>query len=454
MKTKNTRYSNRLLLAALLLSFGFASFPTDVARAADDEAADMIVELLSGSDNDMRIMAIQQIREKVPGKAATMRFVKMLERLPDDLQIKLIDALGARGDAAARPAILKMLNSKTQAMRIAAAGALSGVAGPDDIPVLAKLAATGSDPERNAARNSLRQLRGDKMNTAMTEALKDADAKTRVELITALTDHNVKASTPVIVKIADDSDPSVRLAVLSALRAMGDENHTVVLVKRLKSAKDKSERKQAALALLAVCRRGKTKCAEDVISGFNGADAATRILLMRVLTEAGGPKSLNEIVARLKDDDKSVSTAALRVLTGWPDRSAAVHLKALAADVENLRNHVLAIRGLVRLGGPGKDSPADLAILNDAMKLATRKEEKVLVLGALGTIPTAESLALVSTALNTPALAEDAGFAAVLIAEKLAKDKKAQVKTVIQNVIKTVKNVKTQSRAKKLLEAL
>jgi len=454
MKTKNTRYSNRFLPVAVLLLFGLTTFPAGRAHAADSELVDMIVELITGSDKDMRMMAIKQIREKAPGKDATMRFVALLPKLPPDMQVKLIDALGQRGDVAARPTILKMLNSKTESMRVTAAGALAGVAGPADIPVLAGLAATGSDPEKKVARRSLRLLGGKGMNAAMTGALKGADAKTRIELITALMDRNVTESVPAVLKSVDDSDLAVRLAVLDALRAMADENHTAVIVKRLRSAKDKSERRKAALALLATCRRGKAKCAEAVIAGFDGADAATRILLVRVLTEAGGPKALNEIVARLTDDDKSVRTAALRVLAGWSDRAAVPHLKKIAGDVKNLRNHILAMQGLVRLAGPGKDRPADLATLSEAMKLATRKEEKALVLGTLGTIPSPESLALVASALDTPALVEDAGFAAVLIAEKSSGGDKAQVRAVMQKVAQTVKNPKTRDRAKKVLEGL
>ncbi len=87
------------------------------------------------------------------------------------------------------------------------------------------------------------------------------------------------------------------------------------------------------------------------------------------------------------------------------------------------------------------------------MALATRKEEKVLVLGTLGRIPTLESLTLVASFLDQPTLTEDAGLAAVLIAEKISGDKESQVRTVMQKVAKTVKNKKTQDRAKKVLEA-
>jgi HEAT repeat protein len=381
------QHTNCFLFAVLLFSVGLFLFPAGESCAADDNAVDMIVELISSSDNDMRMLALQQIRENVPGADATKRFVELLPKLPPDVQIKLIDALGERGDATARPTILNLLNSDTEAIRTTAARALSGMARPADIPVLAKMAATGSDPEKEAARYSLRQLRGNEMNIAMIEALKSSDAKLRIELISVLTDRNVKESLSEVLKSMDDSDLEVRLAVLNALRVMGDESHTALIVKRVTSAKDKSERKQAELALLSICRRGRAKCEQAVIAGFDGADAATCISMMQALALTGGPKSLNEIVTRLKDNDEGVRAEAVRVLAGWADSAAIPYLKELAGDDKNLKNHVLAIRGIVRLASPGKDHPADLVTLGEAMKLATRKEEKVLVLGTLGRVP-------------------------------------------------------------------
>lgn len=444
--------TNLLFLAALLFSVGFSLFLPGEVRA-DDEAVDMIVELISGSDTDMRNLALQQIREKAPGEDATMRFVELLPKLPSDVQVMLIDALGERGDATARPAILKLLNSDTEAIRVMATRALSSLAGPSDIRVLAKMAATGSNSEKEAARYSLRQLCGKEMNTAMIEALKSADTKSRIELIAALSDRNVKESLPVVLKSMNDTDLAVRLAVLDALRIMADENHTALILERLKSTNDNSERKRAELALLATCRRGRMKCTETVIAGFNEADVATRISLMHALAFAGGPEALNEIVTCLKDDDEGVRGEAVRVLAGWRDPAAIPHLKELARNVKNLRNHVLAIRGITRLASPGTDHPADISMLSEAMELATRKEEKVLVLGTLGTIPTLESLALVASCLDQPAIAEDAGFAAVLIAEKISGGSINQVRAVMQKVTKTVRSKETRDRAEKILEA-
>lgn len=446
--------ANSLLLGAVLSSIGLTLFMAGSACAADDEAVNMIAELISGSDNDMRMLALQQIRESVPGEDATKHFVALLPTLAPDVQVKLIDALGERGDAAARPAVLKMLHSQDETMRTVAVRALAGLASPADIPVLATVAATGSDPEKEAARYSLRHLHGNEMNAAMIEALSRVDAKPKVELMTALIDRNVKESLPVVLQSAEDSELAVRLAVLAALRALGDENYTAVAVKRLKAAQDKTERKQAALALQATCKRGQEKSADAVIAGFKGADAATRILLMRSLPLAGGPKSLRKTLACLQDKDEQVRVEAVRVLSGWPDPAAIPHLEKLARDATNQRNQILALRGMVRLASPGKDHPANLAVLSEAMQLATRKPEKVLVLGALGRIPTSESLALVVSNLDPPGLTEDAGFAAVTIAEKISKDNKEQVRAVMQKVIETVQSEKTRTRAKTVLDEL
>ena len=101
MKTKHTRPAARILTASILLSTALTGLTASRAIAAEDEAVGMIVELITGSDKDMQTMAIGQVRKQSPGKDATLRFAALLEKLPADAQAKLIDALGARGDAAA-----------------------------------------------------------------------------------------------------------------------------------------------------------------------------------------------------------------------------------------------------------------------------------------------------------------------------------------------------------------
>lgn len=452
MMTKHT-LTRWFVWTALTCSLVHISGFTGQAQAGDD-VVDMIVELIIGSDSDMHNLALQQIREEAPGKSATRQFVALLPDLSPEVQAKLLDALGERGDNAARKGILKTMSSETEAVRIATIQALGGVGEAEDVLILARTAATGSDAEKEAARESLRLLRARKTNNAIIKAMKDADSNVRVELIHALVSRDADETLSDILNYAADADLNVRLAVLNALKAMATAKHTEAVVTCIVAAKEKTEQKQASLALLSVCSRGQEKCARDIIDGFDKADAAARVSLLKGLAEAGGKKSLNEVVIRLKDQDEEVQSQAVRVLAGWSDRAAIPHLKTLAADVTNLRNHVLAIRGIVRLAGPGEKQSVDLAVLAETLKLASRKEEKTLVLGTLGTVPSMESLTLVAANLDQPALVEDASLAAIRIAENIKGGDKDALRSAMKKVVKSSKIQTTHDRATKVLQSL
>jgi HEAT repeat protein len=447
-----------LVPAACLWSLGLACLLIGDARAADEEVDEdllqMIVELVSDSDRDMRALGLQQVREEVPGEAASKRFVELLPKLDPDARAGLLEALGERGDAIARPKVLEMLEDKEETVRVAAVRALGGLGTAGEVPVLAKKAASGSDAEKGAARQSLVQLRGNDVNGAVVAALEDADPKMRVELIGVLAARNAKETLPTLIKSADDSDAAVRLAVLEALRYLADDSHAEKIIDILKTTQEDAERKQAELTLLVMCSRGREKCADAIVAGLNDASVPARIALVRALARAGGAKALEEIVARLKDDDEAVRDEAVRMLAAWPDPAVASHLTALAGNIENLRHHVLAIRGLVRLGSPQKEKPEDLALLGEAMKLATRSQEKRLALGALSATATAESLALVASSLDAPALSEEAGLAAVMIAEKIKEGSKDEIRAAMQKVLGSTKRQATRDRAQKVIDSL
>ena len=112
---------------------------------------------------------------------------------------------------------------------------------------------------------------------------------------------------------------------------------------------------------------------------------------------------------------------------------------------------VLALRGFVRLV-PQQDAPdaKKLESLKDAMAQADRDEEKRLVLSALGNVPTAESLALVTSHLDNPDLKEEACLAAVAIAEKIVASHGAEVTAAMKQVAKLTTNKKLAARANAL----
>jgi HEAT repeat protein len=376
----------------------------------------------------------------------------LLPKLSEEAKAGLVEALGERGDAAARPAVLELVKSNQELVRLAAIRALGSLGTEADVPVLAAQAGAASDAGKNAARQALVRLRGDRVNPAILAAMDTQEAGVRAELLAVLAARNVRESLPVVLRCAADADPAVRAAALDALRFMADEQQVDELIRLVRQTQDRAERRKAELALMAVCGRAREKCAETLAAGLADAVGPTRIVLLQALGRAGGPAALEATAACLQDQDEAVRDEAMRVLSVWPDTTVVPRLKQVAAEASQLRYHILAVRGLVRLASPQSDKAADLALLAEAMKLAKRPPEKHLVLGVLGGVATAESMKLVVEALDDPTLAEEAGLAATNIAEGLTDGDKAATRAALQKVLDHVQTAATRKRAQELME--
>jgi len=383
-----------------------------------------------------------------------LKFAELLSTLPPEGQASLLEALGDRSDVAARPAVLKMLESDQALVRAAALGAMGSLGNVSDVPLLVGQAAELSGPEQKAARQSLVRLRGDDINAALVAAMDDAGPGLRIEVLSALAARNAKDTLPDVLKNAEAPELPVRLAAIAALRFLADESNTVALVAIVKAAKDETERGKAALMLLATCSRGREACVDAIVAGLDDADVPSQIVLLQALARAGGDKALETIVARLEDDDEAVGDAAVRLLAGWPGPAAVPQLLSIAREGSSQRRQVLAIRGLVRLAAPQKEKPGDLQTLTEVMQLAKRAQEKRLVIGALGGFATPQSLALVAPVVDDPELATEAGLAAVMIAERIEDGDKDEIRSAIEKVSKSSQEPQIRERAQKVLESL
>jgi HEAT repeat protein len=423
-------------------------------EAASEDQMQLIIQFVGDADRETRAIGLQFIREEVPGEAATKRFAGLLPDLGPEAKADLLEALGDRGDAAALPAVIESVQSPEAAVRAAGLKAIGSLGGVSEVPLLAEWAAAGSDLEKSAARQALIRLRGEGVNQAIVAAMAGGKPEVRVELLGVLAARNAKEALPTVLQSAKAPEPAVRLAALGALRFLADAGDTAAIVGMLKATGDPAERRKAELALLTVCSRGRQACVEAILAGLDDADAPSRIALLHALARAGGPKALDAVLGRLKDENRAVRDEAMRMLSIWPDAAVAPHLMEIAKSGKNTRYQVLAIRGLVRLARPQEDKPADLKTLAQVMGLARRREEKQLVLGAISGVATPESLGLATDALDEAGLAEEAGLAAVIIAEKMEGGAKEAIRSAMEKVIKTVNNGQLRNRAQKVLDSL
>ena len=401
----------------------------------------------------MRAIGLQQIRNEAPGEAATKRFVELLPKLRPEARAELVEALGERGDAAARPAVLEMAQAPDEPVRAAALRALSGVGSEADVPLLVQRTAAGSAAEQLAAVQSLVRLKGDRVNAAITAALGPAAPTARVKL----------------------------LEILAAQRQGGAAGHAR---QRIRPRRRGLARRSGRIARLgrrrpnrrpgeAAADGGSRRTADEGRGGVAGVvqprkremRAGPRRRLWPTRTRGRGRccckpwparearRRLEAVAGRLDDEDQAVRDEAVRMLSLWPDRTVAPRLVKIAGG-ESLRHHVLAIRGLVRLAGPEEDRPADLKLLADAIRLAKRRDEKQLALGVLSRTASTESLVLAVSLLDDPTLAEDAGRAAATIAGNLPAGHQTEIRSAMRKVLERTKSPQTRDQAQKVLHSL
>ena len=180
-----------------LSRYGAVGFCTVLAFALSSSAKDepnselvqMVVNLLSEKDKDLRAVGLDQVRNEAKGTAATKQFAAQFPKLNAAEQAGLLSALADRGDAAALPAVIELLpTSRDEAVRAAAVSAVGSLGGAADLPLLLKSLTDGAAAEKAAARAAIERLRGEAVPGEIAAATKISPPPIRIALIEILAD--------------------------------------------------------------------------------------------------------------------------------------------------------------------------------------------------------------------------------------------------------------------------
>jgi HEAT repeat protein len=453
---KNTRAQSLwwplpLLLASLVLHLG--SIQPLAAQEPEGGERELIAEFLSSADRDLRGFGLQQVREALPGEAATRWLAGLMPDLPRENQAALLEALGDRADPAARPAVLEALRSPHLIIRSAALQALETLGSADDVPLLAERAGGGGAPEQAAARRALVRLRGDEVTHSIIKTLSKAQPPGQVELLRVLAARKAFEAMPAVLRSARGPDSNVRVAALNAAEVLAGPNHAAPLIEFLETD-EPDEFKAAEAALLSLCARHPRECLDPVLAQLKISPAPVRLVLLHSLAVIGGPKALESLARHAEDDNQSAREEASRLISNWPDRAAAPHLLAIARENSSSVGQILGLRGLIRLASADEQRPANLPLLEQAWELSEREEEKRLILGALGSAPVPAALDLAMQAIELPSLKEEAVMAVIMISEKMPSTHKSEVMAAMRAVLRLDLDPTLRERAEKVLSGL
>ena len=141
------------------------------------------------------------------------------------------------------------------------------------------------------------------------------------------------------------------------------------------------------------------------------------------------------------------------MLGEWPDTDAAPVLLAVLQSDANERFKIRALRGYIRIVRQMDTSNEHrFNMCMQALALATRDEEKSLLVDALGRITIPASLEKLSEFIDQPTFAEQASLMAINVGKALATQRPGEVDAVMRKIIDTTQNADTQRMAEEVLQ--
>jgi len=438
---------------AVLLLCSYAVF---LGASEQNEAVSIVLDILRSDDQEMQAAAIAMVKE-MPGTQVTEALAKELPNLSARSQVQLLSALGDRGDAAARPAVIAAVKSEDQSVRIAALRALGQLGDDSSVELLVHAAAGAAGAEQKAARDSLYRLRGPNVDEVILATIPKADAQTKVELIGSVGQRNITAGVAALLETAKDSDRNVRIESLRVLKVVAGPEHLPALVELLIKAKSPSDRTEAEKTVAAVAHKieDKSRQAASILAALPTVkETAARCSLLNVLGRIGDNAALPVLTASLKDESVEVQTAAIRALADWPTPEPLDELLKIAASSGSKMHRILALRGFVRQLGLASDRQVDetIEMYKKAMSLAPDAVEKKKVLSGLGDMKSLAALQIAANYLDDETLFVEAGAAVINIAGGIYADYPEQAKDMLNRIVKTTKSDSLRQQSQELID--
>ena len=258
---------------------------------------------------------------------------------------------------------------------------------------------------------------------------------------------------------ATQQDSVVATRALVALAKLAAPKDIPALVAIVLKTEHGPVREEAERAVRQVCLQiaDAPQRAQPVLSIFQAAAPADRLVLLPLLGHIGGKEARLVVQDSLDSKDPAIHEAGVRAISNWPDAGVSDQLLSLAETAALPTHRQWALHAFVRVVSlPGGATSAEkLAKLKQAMQLSKSGDEQSWVIQRAGAIRAVETLRFVAPYMDQPALAERACGSVVELAhhKELRDPNRQEFAAALKKVLATAKNAAVLERAKRYLEA-
>ena len=421
--------------------------------------ADGVAELKKylASEDWVVFSAAVQTAVAMKGADVTAALTADMAKMSVDKQIRIIQTLGFRGDASGLAALFAAAKTGDKAVRLTAVKTIPQIADASSVPVLVELMADSDKAIADAAKESLASLPLDAADAAVMKMFAGSDKAQRMMAMDLMGRRRMKAQVGELMKATQDADGQIRSAAIRRIGELGGPEQVPALLDLMAAAKESADLDAIEKSLVNLCTMAEKPQSFNgaLIAQLNKSQPAQKSALLRALGITGGADALAAVRAATKDGDQAVQTTAIQMLGNWKGVEAAADLLDLAKNAPKPALKLVSLRSYINLiRAEGVAADQKLAMCKEASALVDRNEDKKLLLSVLDSAPSAETLAIAMSHLDNKAIQNEAGLAAVSIAEKIAAQNPAVVAEAMQKAVKATKNRQVTSRAQKVLDTI
>ena len=388
--------------------------------ARGKEGIPLLVEQLRSKDRKLFEVGLFVARE-FPGNEVDKALASELDSAAPDRAALIILAMADRPETVVVSAISKAAMSGPKPVRLAAIKSLSQVGDASSLNALLETAVDSDEDLALAAKATLADLPGDKVNAEIGVMLPKAKGKSYLLLIELVGQRRIEA-TPALIKALESSDSKIRGAALVALGETVTLKNLGVLISQATAPKNAEDgaAAQQALKTASVRMPDREACAAELSAALDKAPAASKVLLLEILGDVGGERALKTLAAAAKGTSPQLQDAGSRVLGKWASLDAAPVLLDLAkTGPAQFRSR--GLKGYISLARrPFVMPDTDRAeMCQKAFDLCKEPAEQKLVLDVCRIQPSVETLKFAIKLMKVSELKEDATQTTLLVAQKL-----------------------------------
>ena len=386
-----------------------AQIPTEAALNALKVDENKFASYIKSRNVDIEVGVETELPLALPNlsDADFAEYMKGFDKLSDDDKARALGAVRVRKAKESLATAVACVDSENDQVKRAALLAIERIGSAKEFDVLYQQLKTF---DRGFVVRIMKNVVGDDFDAAVVNALKkETDGGLMAALADVVGGRYIKSEVGTLLALAKKDDCPARLALISAAERLATKDNIGDFVDAALAISDRGDRDRAEQILSRLCDGDATQ----VVAKMNNQNG---VQLFMLLGRIGGDAALEQMDRALSSNDAAAKALAVRAMCNWPNAVVWEKLLAAAQDKsypEQLR--VQALRAFIRVVSlpddqdgidmSGKDK---LANLKKAFELATRDDERNLVLERVGAVREPESVEFALQYVDTKALSDKA----------------------------------------------